>query len=240
MPVGFGAGRPRVSRARFAVTLSSALLLASAHLARGQEVAARRPLGQEFPVYVPPAGDLQLPDTNGIALAARIRALRPNLPLLAVTAQVDEATRQACHAAGMAAVVTKPVNPGRLLEALAGCLAPPGRLKTPLPEKTSGETAPPLLTDLVAAEPERLRRVLLALAGEFQNAGVELTAAASEQNHDRLRRLRHKLHSALAGLQLTELDQTFTLLLAGDWTQTSHAGTLLQQASAECSRRAAE
>ena len=184
--------------------------------------------------------DLQLPDTNGIALAARIRALRPNLPLLAVTAQVDEATRQACHAAGMAAVVTKPVNPGRLLEALAGCLAPPGRLKTPLPEKTSGETAPPLLTDLFAAEPERLRRVLLALAGEFQNAGVELNAAAAEQNHDRLRRLRHKLHSALAGLQLTELDQTFTLLLAGDWTQTSHAGTLLQQASAECSRRAAE
>ena len=184
--------------------------------------------------------DLQLPDTNGIALAARIRALRPNLPLLAVTAQVDEATRQACHAAGMAAVVTKPVNPGRLLEALAGCLAPPGRLKTPLPEKTSGETAPPLLTDLFAAEPERLRRVLLALAGEFQNAGVELTAAASEQNHDRLRRLRHKLHSALAGLQLTELDQTFTLLLAGDWSQTTHAGTLLQQAAAECARRAAE
>ena len=68
----------------------------------------------------------------------------------------------------------------------------------------------------------------------------ELAAAAAVQNHDRLRRLRHKLHSALAGLHLTELDQTFTLLMAGDWSQTAHAGTLLQQAAAECSRRAAE
>jgi signal transduction histidine kinase/DNA-binding response OmpR family regulator len=184
--------------------------------------------------------DLQLPDTNGIALAGRIRALQPNLPLLAVTAQVDEATRQACHTAGMAAVITKPVHPGRLLEALAGCLVPAMPGKTGVPEKAVGEPTPPLLADLFAAEPERLRRVLLALAGEFQSATVELAAAAAVQNHDRLRRLRHKLHSALAGLHLTELDQTFTLLLAGDWSQTAHAGTLLQQAAAECSRRAAE
>jgi len=184
--------------------------------------------------------DLQLPDTNGIALAGRLRALRPHLPLLAVTAQVDEATRLACHGAGMTAVITKPVDPGLLLAALAGCLVPAGPGKTGVPEKADGEPAPLLLADLFAAEPERLRRVLLALAGEFKSAAGELAAAAATQNHDRLRRLRHKLHSALAGLHLTELDQTFSLLLAGDWGQSSHAGTLLEQAAAECSRLVAQ
>jgi hypothetical protein len=59
MPVGFGADRRAVSRAFFAVALASAMLLVPARHARGQDPVPKRPLGQDIPVYVPAAGELQ-------------------------------------------------------------------------------------------------------------------------------------------------------------------------------------
>ena len=190
--------------------------------------------------------DLQLPDTNGIDLAKRLRTLRPDLPMLAVTAQADEATRHACGEAGMAAVITKPVNPARLLEALAQTMTSGGRVRETVmptavmpPSPATEQSDSPLLTDLFAKEPERLRRVLKVLSGEFEAATRELAAAATTDDPGRVRRLRHKLHSAIAGLQLTELDQTFTYLMAGDWTHLSQAQVLLQQAATECAQGSA-
>lgn len=189
--------------------------------------------------------DLQLPDTNGIDLAGRLRALRPDLPMLAITAQADEATRQACGEAGMAAVITKPVNPARLLEALAQIMPAGSRTEAlvmpiAMPARPSTEQADsPLLADLFAKEPERLHRVLGVLSGEFAAAARELTGAAATKDLIRVRRLRHKLHSAIAGLQLTDLDHTFTHLLAGDWTHLPQAQVLLQQAANNCAEGAA-
>ena len=189
--------------------------------------------------------DLQLPDTNGIDLASRLRTLRPEIALLAVTAQADEATRHACAAAGIVAVITKPINPARLLEALAQAIttAPGAGPVILTPEAAPDSAAPeqadsPLLADLFAKEPERLQRVLRVLSGEFDAAGAELAGASAENDLVRVRRLRHKLHSAIAGLQLNELDQTFTGLLSGDWTHLPEAQSLLRQAAADCARKA--
>ncbi len=191
--------------------------------------------------------DLQLPDTNGIALAARLRALRPGLPLIAVTAQVDEATREACRAAGFAAFVSKPVLPSRLREALAACWSGQNGEADEAKESARGagqaerEGTPALsLEELFAGEPERLRRVRRALAGEFHAAAGELAAAAAAENVERVRRLRHKLHSALAGLPLADLEAAFAGLLAGDWSAAPQACALLTKASADCARQAAE
>lgn len=189
--------------------------------------------------------DLQLPDTNGIDLAGRLLSLRPEIPLLAVTAQADEATRIACREAGMMAVITKPINPVRLLEALAQTTAQgPNVAQTGLAPAVGMDAAAtvqadsPLLADLFASEPERLQRVLRLLSGEFEGAAGELAAAAADYDIVRVRRLRHKLHSAIAGLQLRELDQSFTYLLSGDWTHLSQALTLLRQAAADCAQNA--
>ncbi|MDB6071080.1 MAG: sensor histidine kinase/response regulator, partial [Verrucomicrobiales bacterium] len=198
--------------------------------------------------------DLQLPDTNGIDLAARILHLRPGLPLLAVTAQADEDTRTACLAAGMRDVVTKPIQPRRLIDAISEALgAAPGplpptekklpRIALPDPEGTphpalspASDPAPPapLLTEIFAHEPERLARVLKALAGEFSAAIPELAAAAESGDITRLRRLRHKLHSAIAGLRLTELDAAFQQLIAGHFSRSAPAIALLAAAAETC------
>ena len=197
---------------------------------------------QNGPVYHAALLDLQLPDTNGIELAARLHALRPELPLIAVTAQADAATRRACLAAGMVAVVTKPIHPALLREAIVNALQPPAG--SPAAEAGLPDPAPapvpetPLLTELFASEPERLQRVLGALAGEFQHAAMELGAAAAARDLVRLKRLRHKLHSAIAGLHLSALDQAFAQLLAGDWTGTATTLTLLQEASHHCTGQA--
>src|SRR5262249_40412162 len=67
--------------------------------------------------------DLQLPDASGFDFAHEALAMRPHLPIIAVTAQTDEETRAACIAAGMMDVVVKPVEPSRLFAALARCFA---------------------------------------------------------------------------------------------------------------------
>lgn len=67
--------------------------------------------------------DRHLPDLDGCEVAMRILADRPadrrHLPIIAVTADATTEARDACAAAGMAEVLTKPVDLQHLGEALA-------------------------------------------------------------------------------------------------------------------------
>jgi CheY-like chemotaxis protein len=181
--------------------------------------------------------DLQLPDTNGLELAPRLREQRPGLPVVAVTAQADAGTREACLAAGFSGVVTKPIQPDLLMSAIAlavGAPDRPGAGWTPPPALAGA----PLLTEVFADEPERLQRVLRTLSGEFDAAATELNAAVDARDSIRLGRLRHKLHSAVAGLGLTALDEAFSGLLAGDWAQAPAIHGHLQEAARDCAEKA--
>ncbi len=68
--------------------------------------------------------DIRMPGIDGIEVARRIRQREQErsetaVPILAVTADVDSATREACHAAGINAVLSKPVIPEQLALAIA-------------------------------------------------------------------------------------------------------------------------
>ncbi|KWF93724.1 hypothetical protein WL93_00130 [Burkholderia diffusa] len=70
--------------------------------------------------------DLNMPGMTGYALALRARALQPGLPVVAVTAQATLDEHAKCAAAGMTAVVTKPLSLAALadaIEAAAGAAA---------------------------------------------------------------------------------------------------------------------
>lgn len=59
--------------------------------------------------------DLQLPDMDGLEVTARLRDLQrdgawPGAPIVALTAHASADDRAACQAAGMAAVLTKPLS----------------------------------------------------------------------------------------------------------------------------------
>jgi CheY-like chemotaxis protein len=72
--------------------------------------------------------DLHMPGTDGLAALRAMRAdedvrLR-DLPIFLLTAERDEATREACVAAGATGFIDKPIKPGVLIETVRRLLAP--------------------------------------------------------------------------------------------------------------------
>lgn len=65
--------------------------------------------------------DLRLPEMHGLSVAHELRKTQfgASVPLVAVTADTDEATHERCLKAGFDIVLTKPVNPQALMATLA-------------------------------------------------------------------------------------------------------------------------
>jgi len=160
--------------------------------------------------------DLQLPDTDGFTLAKLAESLRPGLPMLAVTAQVTDATRQSCQESGLRGLIPKPVEPAVLFAAL----------RAHLPNVTAAASWPKLFAD----EPVRRQRVLRALADEFEKARQSLAEAVRAQDVAKVRRLRHQLHTALASLELTSLRDALDHLAEARWEHHPAATAALTEA----------
>ena len=163
--------------------------------------------------------DLQLPDTNGLALAREAHRLQPSLPLLAVTAQVTAETRADCLAGGFLAVIPKPVAPQMLFDALAKYL--PSRMEANSP----GE----IVSRLFPGERERQVRVLKALVEDFAQASQSIAAAAKTQDATAIKSIRHRLHSGLVQFQLKELTEALAHL-PEDWLGAAEVLRLVEEA----------
>jgi signal transduction histidine kinase len=72
--------------------------------------------------------DIDLPGLDGMTVCRRLRAdpVLSHLPLMALTAQAMDVDRQRMQAAGFDAIVTKPIDIGRLLGELQRLLSPEG------------------------------------------------------------------------------------------------------------------
>ncbi|MDA8231041.1 MAG: response regulator [Magnetospirillum sp.] len=69
--------------------------------------------------------DMQMPVMDGLAATRAIRALpRPDLPIVAMTANALQADRDRCAAAGMNDYLSKPIDPDALWEALVKWVKP--------------------------------------------------------------------------------------------------------------------
>jgi signal transduction histidine kinase len=69
--------------------------------------------------------DIQMPEMDGIEATGRILAQSPpheRVPIVALTADADAQTRAACEAAGMAAVLLKPIRRVGLIEEVQGIM----------------------------------------------------------------------------------------------------------------------
>ncbi|MEO8026982.1 MAG: two-component regulator propeller domain-containing protein [Bryobacteraceae bacterium] len=62
--------------------------------------------------------DVQMPDMDGLEATRRIRSLGITTPILAITAHISIEHREECLGAGMDAFVQKPIEVGRLVEAV--------------------------------------------------------------------------------------------------------------------------
>jgi len=62
--------------------------------------------------------DIMMPVMDGYAATSRLRAIAPELPIIAITAHAFEEERDNCLAAGMVEHLTKPLNLDHLVEAI--------------------------------------------------------------------------------------------------------------------------
>ena len=82
--------------------------------------------------------DVNMPGSSGLETTQLIRYIElgtsNRLPIIALTADATEATRNACADAGMDATIVKPVDPDTLLATLAAHLPDPAAHPAPAPE----------------------------------------------------------------------------------------------------------
>ena len=149
---------------------------------------------QHFDVLVT---DIQMPGINGYETARRALELRPNLPVIGLTAYAMQEERQRCLDAGMQAHVTKPVDVDKLVEALL--LAT--RRASAAPDTQPERPAAPVLVDWTDLEkrlkkPASRQQFLQTFVDTYANAPADLRRHLADGAPEDLQRLAHKLQGA--------------------------------------------
>jgi len=137
--------------------------------------------------------DIRMPGIDGIEVAIRIRqqelqrSEKP-VPIIAITADADTATREACLSAGINAVLSKPVLPEQLAKAIAAHCA--GAMVTSVGIE-------PLLNRQASndldSNPERARQYLELLLQDIDEELYGLQTALADDDRNQLDRAAHSL-----------------------------------------------
>jgi CheY-like chemotaxis protein len=72
--------------------------------------------------------DINMPGMTGLQLLPKVRALRPNVPIVMITAYGDEDTRRKAAESGATDLVTKPIDFSALRQRIDRRLAECGRI----------------------------------------------------------------------------------------------------------------
>ena len=137
--------------------------------------------------------DIRMPGIDGIEVATRIRqqererSERP-VPIIAITADADAATREACLSAGINAVLAKPILPELLAKAIAPHFG--GAIVASLESE-------PLLNSQacndLGSDPDRARQYRELLMQDIEEELQSLQSAIDGDDRNRLGRAAHSL-----------------------------------------------
>lgn len=148
--------------------------------------------------------DIRMPDIDGIEVARRIRRREherseTSVPIIAITADADAATRDACLDVGIDAVLTKPVVPEQLALAIAAHSG--GAVATPPGEEPQLDVQ--TRTDL-GDDPERARHYRELLLQDIDGELQSLQAALERDDRNDLGRAAHTLKGLCGHLACRE------------------------------------
>jgi CheY-like chemotaxis protein len=88
------------------------------HFAQSAAAALETLSGEVAPPLMVVLSDINMPETDGLTLLREVRRLRPDIPVMMVTAYGDEVRRRHAMNLGAAAFFTKPVDFAFLKERL--------------------------------------------------------------------------------------------------------------------------
>ena len=180
--------------------------------------------------------DVQMPVQNGYEATRRIRAHLPDLPIVALTAHALAEERRMCLAAGMVDIVSKPIDPERLLAAIRCHLGLTGHAD----ESEAGSAAVGAPGQINIEElrarwhrsPDMPARLLGLFLDTHDDSARVLREVAAAGDLERLRALCHTLKGVLGSI-----DAAHGAMLASDAYQAATAG---EPAAFELATRLAE
>ncbi|MBN1840944.1 MAG: response regulator [Deltaproteobacteria bacterium] len=162
--------------------------------------------------------DIQMPNMDGYEATRHIRsrsALCANVPILALTANADLATRNACKKANMDDVLTKPIRRNSLLAVVDRWIAltcqTPDRSGNSFPDEndnTSPKDVMPIDYDVASEEfgdMDILNEVVAQFIEKVETQIQDMREALSEQDIEVLRRNAHAIKGGAATLEAKPL-----------------------------------
>jgi CheY-like chemotaxis protein/HPt (histidine-containing phosphotransfer) domain-containing protein len=149
--------------------------------------------------------DVQMPVLNGYEATQSIRAAVPRLPIVALTAHTLAEERRKCLAAGMADIVSKPID----LEHLVAVIRHHVLSAAPAPaiDAASGSAAVPGYIDFDVLQarwkrsPGMAARLLTMFLDRREEEAGELRNAAAAGDLERIRFISHGLKSVLGSIE---------------------------------------
>ena len=164
--------------------------------------------------------DVQMPEMDGIEATREIRrdVELKGLPIIAMTASVMKGDRERCLEAGMDDFVSKPIDPGELVDAMHRWIGKGGeeRIRPAVEEGVNGNEEPRGLAVLAGIDVEEalkrmsgseelLRELLNDFGVQFSGAVEEIEAALREGDRPLAQRLAHTLKGTAGNLSAKDL-----------------------------------
>lgn len=142
--------------------------------------------------------DVSMPEMDGIEATRRIRALggpAARLPILGMSAHALAGDAEACRAAGMDGYLSKPLERGAFLAAVAAALPP---RPAPVPEPLVDARQLGEIRD--GMEPEIYREIVQIFVAEMEQRLDRMARAATDGEGQTVRRQAHAIKGAAANL----------------------------------------
>jgi two-component system, NtrC family, response regulator HydG len=119
--------------------------------------------------------DVQMPEMDGIALCQKVAAVRPGLPVVLLTGRPNMETVTHALRVGVRDFLTKPLEPGALLDAVARLVGSPGPGAPALSSETAQMPEALRLTGLLGESDvmRKVRRLILDLADSVASVVIQ-------------------------------------------------------------------
>ncbi|MEZ7873104.1 MAG: response regulator, partial [Eubacteriales bacterium] len=148
--------------------------------------------------------DLHMPVMDGYEAAQKIREISPDVPIIAMTADVITGVKEKCEACGITQYIRKPFDPDRFLSLIRDILLGQGEgdmVQSQVLDKAAG-------LESMGGSEEIYRQVLLEYAGENADTSLKLDLAITHKRFKDAAGIVHKIKSSSGSIGARALYQT--------------------------------